>query len=664
MLILQALLLWLIASALMVGGAMLFHKFFPEESPWLGYLVPPLAITLLFNFIEHLVALPSLLLLLPLLLAATLWMAVGGKYFQKPLILPTAVFLGSFLFTFGVRCLQPDISYTSDDLSDLNMVNNFLQGQTLPPTDTWLPPYKFEWYYCLQHYSASVLERLLNVKIGVATNVSHCLLDALICVAAAAAAHRLSGQRLAATLALPFLMVCASTGAAAYLILIGHTTDQWLVYDLSTGMSLPHPDSDALWNDPLWNLLRWDPRPQIAHLQTAETLRLQVPGFWTWRAEYHANAAGHLLTIFSVLVVAELADTRRTIWPWVLAVMMPLLVATASAWALPITLLLCWAALPMAWFSGRRPASLNAALWTLFGSVVLIWPAFYNVTSNPEVPAMTWIDPAARTPVMEFIVQWWPIIVLYVCALTCWKNLSFGVRWFLAVIPIMLVFIDSVTIESRYNMIEKMWGYTWAVGLVGLFPVVASQRATAYRLVAVIVVVASVPMLYDHAYNTIKWATHPFKLEGSGYITDDEQLNRLMQVVGQTKGKTFLTGHCDFCYYESPAPAVFTGNRAYSAWEWYEERVNFKKEAQTREKQNNDFYSAAMTDRLHFLQSNHVYGVMIWPGDNISDDALAKLKQELAPDYDYVDCKGSGPNNAGVFILRSPSQTGNAPGDS
>jgi len=53
MLILQALFLWLIVSALMIGGAMLFHRRFPEESPWFGFIVPPLALVLLLNFIEH-----------------------------------------------------------------------------------------------------------------------------------------------------------------------------------------------------------------------------------------------------------------------------------------------------------------------------------------------------------------------------------------------------------------------------------------------------------------------------------------------------------------------------------------------------------------------------------------------------------------------------------
>src|SRR5271155_2661574 len=107
MLILQALFLWLIVSTLMTGGAMIFHRRFPEESPWFGFIVPPLTLVVLLNFIEHLVALPALLVLLPLFLGATVWMMVSGKYFKEPLILPSAVFLAAFAFTFGVRCLRP-----------------------------------------------------------------------------------------------------------------------------------------------------------------------------------------------------------------------------------------------------------------------------------------------------------------------------------------------------------------------------------------------------------------------------------------------------------------------------------------------------------------------------------------------------------------------------
>jgi hypothetical protein len=655
MLILQALFLWLIVSTLMIGGAMIFHRRFPEESPWFGYIVPPLAVIALFNFIEHLIALPVLLYLLPLFLGATVWMVVTGKYFQKPLVLPSAIFLGTFAFTFAIRCLRPDIDFTSDGISDLNMINDFSQGQKLPPPDTWMPPFHFEWYYDLQHYAASVVERLLAVKIGVAYNISHALLSSLICVTGAAAAHRISGGKLWITIAMPFLIESAATGSSAYLYLTSHssTPDLWMADDLSSNMVHP-PDANPIWkwlfNDLPAGLAQMSPNEILDH----QTLRLQVPGFWTWRSEYHANASGHLLSILSVLILAELAYERRTVWPWVLAVITPLLAVIASAWALPLTVLLCWMILPMAWLSGRRPASFNLALWTLFAAVTLLWPAFYNVTSSPEVPAIQWIDPHDRVPLVEFLIQWWPIILLWLCSWVCFRNLSFGLRWILIVLPIMLILIEMVTIESRYNTIEKMWGYTWAVGLVGLFPFIASRTNAVFKIVALILLCSAFVSLtyFLRDATSGSWDNATFHLEGTQYITADKQKKRLLEVVGQNKRLTYLSGKCVFCYNESPALAVFTGNSSYIAWSWFESRANYQNEADYREKLNNDFYSGAMTDRLHFLQANKIDGVLIWPEDDLSDDFLASLSKELEPTYDYIDCKGSGDKNAGVFLLR------------
>lgn len=654
MLILQALLLWLIVSALMVGGAMLFHRCYPDDSPWLGYLVPPLAFVALLDFIEHLVPLPSLLLLLPALLAAALWMAITGKFFKPALIVPTAVFLVTLAFAFLVRCLQPDIDYTSDGVSDLNMVNNFLQGQTIPPPDTWMPPFRFASYYDLQHYAASIVGRLLGVGIGHADNVAHALLNSLVCVAAAGAAWRLSGEKLFATLAMPFLILATATGSMAYLVLFCHLADPWLAADLSSGMTRP-PDANPIWawlaHDLPAALQGQDANKILDH----QTLRLQVPGFWTWRNEYHANAAGHLLTILAVLVVAELAGPRRSTWPWVLGAIMPMLAATASAWALPITTLLCWVMLPVAWALGRRPGDLNVALWTLFAAVTLLWPAFYDVTSNPQAPEIKWIDPLDHVPLDEFLVQWWPILALWIGALACWSELSFGVRWFLAVVPLMLIGIDTITIESRYNMIEKMWGYTWAVGLVGLFPVIASRKSAAFRMLTIVLLLngaISLGALVYKVYADGSWDDARFHLEGDRYLTHDDQKKRLLDAVGQYKHATFLSGVSAYCYNEAPALTVFTGNNSYIAWFWYESNANNPAEAKSRAKENDDFYSGAMPNRLEFLRAKDITGVIIWPGDNISDDALAALKKDLAPDYDYLDCKGSGANNAGVFVKR------------
>jgi hypothetical protein len=653
MLILQALFLWLIVSTLMIGGAMLFHRLFPEESPWFGFIVPPLALVVLLNFIEHLVVLPALLVLLPLLLGATVWMTVWKKYFKEPLILPSAVFLGTFAFTFAVRCMRPDIDYTSDGISDLNMINNFSQGQTLPPPDSWMPPLRFEWYYDLQHYAASVVERLLAVKIGVAYNVSHALLSALICVVGAGAAHRISGGKLWVTLAVPFLIESAATGSSAYLYLTSHTLDLWMAADVSGGMVNP-PDANPIWkwllNDLPAGVGQMKPDDILAH----QTLRLQVPGFWTWRSEYHANASGHLLSALSVLIVAELVHVQRTIWPWMLAVITPILAATASAWALPITILLCWVILPIAWLCDRRPASVRAIVLTSFIALTLLWPAFYNVTSSPQIPAIQWINPQDRVPLVEFLIQWWPILILWICGCICLRSLSFGLRLVLIVVPIMLIGIELVTIDTRYNTIEKMWGYTWAVGLIGLFPFVASRAGVAFKIVATILLLSALVSLIYFVDDTMggTWDGAAFHLEGSRYITVDNQKKKMLQVVGQTKHATYLSGKCVYCYNEAPTLAVFTDNKSYIAWFWFESLTNYIDQAESREKLDNDFYSGAMTDRLHFLQANKITGVIIWPDDDLSDDFLANLRKELEPTYDYIDCKGSGDKNAGVFLLQ------------
>ena len=122
---------------------------------------------------------------------------------------------------------------------------------------------------------------------------------------------------------------------------------------------------------------------------------------------------------------------------------------------------------------------------------------------------------------------------------------------------------------------------------------------------------------------------------------------------------TYLTGICAYCYNEAPALAVFTQNRSYLAWYWYEQRVNFTKEVLARKQEDEDFYSGAMTDRLSFLQDNHIYGVIIWPDDDISDAKLAALKKELDPAYEYNDYQGvPGSKNAGVFrVLRAMPRT-------
>ncbi len=262
-------------------------------------------------------------------------------------------------------------------------------------------------------------------------------------------------------------------------------------------------------------------------------------------------------------------------------------------------------------------------------------------------------------PPLEFLFQWWPILLLWICGWVCFRNLSFALRWVLFVVPIMLIGIELVTIESRYNMIEKMWGYTWAVGLVAFFPIVAARTGAAFRLVTLVLVASAAISLVCFTLDRVRnMSGAAFHLEGTKYIVgdandaNDQQRRRMLQVLEQTKHLTYLSGQCVYCYNEAPALAAFTGNKSYIAWFWFESLTNYIAEADYRAKLDNDFYSGAMTDRLRFLQANNISGVLIWPGDNLSDDFVAHLRKELEPTYEYIDCKGSGDKNAGVFLLR------------
>ena len=665
MLLLRALLLWALVSVHIVGGAVLFRRIFRGESPWYGFIVPALAFCLGLNFIEHFVALPSLLGLLPFTTLGSLLLVARPEFdwrdwrgslhgdgradraaAWRDLRLPGVLVLGSFAFTFLIRCLAPSVLASSDGLSDLNLIANFCQGETLPPTDGWMPPFKLEYYYTFQHYAASVVIRLFGVDLGTGDNLAHALLMAFVCLAAAAVAWRVSGRAWVAVL-MPVLVLGAATGSSAYLLLTQHDPSPWVMSNLSGG--LEHPDSN-----PIWRLLATAPY--------RERLELQVPGFWAWRDEYHPNAGGHLLALCAVWVLVDLPQRERQSWPWIGAVLVPFLAIVTSTWALPITGLLCAAGLAIAWSVGSRPAHGLFVAGAIAAALVALWPTLMPLFTAPNSPPVMWTRPEWRTPLYEFLIQWWPVILLWLALLPGWFKLPPAVRAAHAIVPLMLLGIEFITIEDgRYNTIEKMWGYTFGVGFVALFPAVAARRGIGNRLVTGLIVVSSVIALAGWMRGTIQ-SIDPkdvWHLEANGRLRLDPQRARLLQALSPLHRATLLTGKVIWDYNESPALAVFSENRTYISWTWSEFHYGHGGESDFRADQVNDFYAGKMADPLAFLDGHDIAAVVIWPDDDIPDDLLAKFRQQLGAQYVYIDCRGDGAHNAGVF-MRQRSLAGEA----
>jgi hypothetical protein len=222
----------------------------------------------------------------------------------------------------------------------------------------------------------------------------------------------------------------------------------------------------------------------------------------------------------------------------------------------------------------------------------------------------------------------------------------------------MLIAIETFNVElGRYNTIEKMWGYTYGAGLVAFFCAVAMRPGVVYRFLTGVLLASAVVSLYGWMHTTLRWIDWQktaWHLEGDGILRNDPQRARLLQVLSQLHQATLLTGKVEWAYNASPALAVFSGNRTYIAWTYSEEHYGHTVENDFRAGQVNDFYAGKTTDPLGFLTSHSIAAVVIWPDDNIPDDLVATLKGQLAPYYNYIDCRGDGPNNAGVF-MRQPT---------
>jgi len=145
------------------------------------------------------------------------------------------------------------------------------------------------------------------------------------------------------------------------------------------------------------------------------------------------------------------------------------------------------------------------------------------------------------------------------------------------------------------------------------------------------------------------WGDGAFHLQGDRQIQSDSQKRPIEDQLFQFHGATILPGKVDWNYSESALLPLFTGNRSFISCYYAEERFgHFGGHA--RAKIANDFYDDKLPDPLAFLRANDIAAVVIWPSDAIPDATLASLRQKLAPDYNYVDCRKDGSQNAGIFL--------------
>jgi hypothetical protein len=644
MLILRALFLEFLLCFHVIGAAVLFRRLYPKESPWICFLVPPLALVTVLNFLEHYIPMQNLGWLLPLILGGLFWAMVKPGYSWEGLRFPAILFVVIFTFVFLLKCLSPTIPNFTEGIFNMTRILNYTLSTTLPPKDCWLPPYDYGAYYTFQHYGASLLKRLFSVDLGTSYNVSHAFLLAWLCLAGVGVGHTISGKKWI-PLVMSVVLLAGSTGIVPFLIFFSHHGAD---YEMCTSPNDCWDDKDK---NPFASFAAHDPAHPV--------LKLLPPTYTLYYSEYHSNLGGAFIVIMTVLACAQIFLVARSNWPWICLVAAPGLAVISSVWFFPIALLLSVGALITALIAGRRPADWRFACIGSGVALVCIWPAFYSLTNNTTPMNLYWTESQFHTPIWMFLVQWWPIWLPWLLLTCIWPKLDLFGRYMHAAIPVLLILEETFYIGSRSLTVEKMWGGIYGAALVSILPLLFMQRHFLFRSVSVFIILIFT-LCFGTWMNIRYGELEPpvfFRLQGDAIVQGDHQSKRLLQVLKRLHGVIVLPGKSYWDYNAAPAVIAFSENFCWVAYTFQEENIGHGDEAKYRNDLNNAFYDGKMANPLPFLRANNIGAVLIWQEDNISDDQLQKFQQQIGSDYYYVNCKVDQPNNAGVFIRQSAVRT-------
>ena len=649
MIYLRVLLLFSLVTLHFIGGAALFRRLFPRESPWLGFILPALALALVCNFIEHAVAITCLPWLLAVTGLGSVWLILSPRTDWRTLWKPSLVFALAFAIPLVIRSYMPEIGQVRDGPMDLSIIQNFSMGDTLPPESSWLPGYRTGLYYDFSHYAASVAIRLFNLDLGTGFNVMSALLAGLILFCTGAIAYHVSGQRLWVA-----LLVVVMTSTA----MDGITDDLWLFHH-----DFAYPDDST-------NLLNRtgnpDPAPYDPFVPRGKdfwaTHELIPPGYWCWVGSYHSVMGGQFLVLFSLLCLVEMFNRARTNWPWIGALWAIIILINCSTWgdflAGPFFLagaLTCarMGIYPLNW---RYVAGLAAA------AAVCLTPALirFLCVGTPN----TYFPPEGYTTPMEFLMQWWPVYVPWALLFFWWKRLHPAVRIAQALLPLFLLWLEHFNLGARIDTTGKMWGMIFACAWATFVPSLLALRSWTLRGVFAIMVIAtglSACFWIDYYHRSIS-TDEIGQLAGLSNLRTDPAKGRIFNIVRQYHHKIIITGKSGWADDDDPLVAEFSYNREYVAWFFhthYALVMDSFDVADVRDQEVNDLYALKLKDPLNFLLTRNIYLISIWPDDVLSPETVAALQKQLAPAYTYIDCRGINPpptdHQAGIFVYRDPA---------
>jgi hypothetical protein len=639
-------------------------------------------------FVEHFVGLGKLSGLWPvstLLALAELyrvWRLGGARRF----LAAEAVFVAAVLYGLIWKWAFPDIYPSSERITDLYFIGNYIPGETLPPLDHWYPPHRFDFYYAFQHYAAALMGRIFGMVPGLACNIAFVITMALSISLAWDFASRWLGRGWKCWLVVASFVI-GGTGASPFV---------HLAYQPKADLSAQEKVNVV--NNRMWASQRF--AGSIGQIQNTpfgarffaddkaegkEPLELPMEnfGYQFYVGDYHPPLGGFLLLMLAIAAIGALESRPITLPAGVapeitdsadfsartafllqalLVFTVPLTIAT-NTWVFPLQALLVLAWLVWRWIEGNPP--LWPAVFIGGGlGFLLLYPFLQGFTANAAPTPIKWVQGDFHTPPLEFFALHWPLLGFVLLSLFLYKGhhkghraaLFFGMV-FLALLMISeFIYVDDPTTGryERTNSVMKWWGWIWSGALVSITTLLLAARVRWISGAVVAVLLAVNLYAVDIAnYWIYSNISDGGKFTADSVYTREPAVKNMFSFLANAPDGIVLENNYGGSFTDSGVYAAFAAKPSLQGWPmhlltWH----TGLGQMWILNKEIIAFYKGELADADTWLLANHVSYVVWNAKDAGQTDAWDDIDAVIHNDYGWLEFGSDASRHVGLWVRR------------
>ncbi len=643
-----------------------------EAPPYaLAKPVAVVAACLLLYFLEHFVGLGRLAGAWPLTTGTAAYVCWRERAALRQCWRAELVFAVAFAYGLAWRLMFPNIDPSSEHLTDLYFIANYLPGERLPPLDHWLPPYRFGFYYAFQHYGAALLGRLFGLDSGTTYNFAFCVMIGLIISTAWFAITQFCPQRRARLLVL-FAFVLGGTGVSPLV--------HWLYDDSPAAQASASGAAPAGLDVTLWRSTRFIgsmdagintsfgrtlfPAPNPAtttETSTPQDLPLEVFSYLVFLGDYHPPLGGFLLLIMALACIALLERQPGDRFAQAVLTATVPLTLVVNAWVFPLQ-----AALLLAWLAyrrwQRRTADWKALGIALLVGLALVYPELASMSSESLRLSIRAVLPGEHTPWRHFLVQLWPVLALLL--LGVWQRrtrrlaLTLCLFWGGLLLLAETVYVDDIYggQYERFNTVLKWWAwiYTGALLTLGSLNLGGDSRLAGVGAVVVLVLIGAYSFDLARAW---LWLPKPAagQFHGHAWLTAQPAERDLLNYLAAAPPGIVLERNDKGSYGRASAFGLFAGKPALLGWadhEWMWR--GSPAHVRLRADEVSAFYAGNLADSLGWLQHYDVRYIVWGAEDNsTAPDGFKSIAQQIGSRFYWQAFQDMADRKVGLWVRKA-----------